>query len=903
MSHQQTVWVDHWGACRALPATIVIVLATVTIAKAETNAQSIAVPLIGTSGIASPYPSTIEINAPGGPGQTGFVWVTLHNVTHPCPEDLAVLLVHNDSAKYLLMANAGGCRPLQGTTIRFVPDWFGPTAPFPDDDVTDVPYPAEIVRAPSVYGTTPSFPAPAPSGVAINQLPPLSVNLNGTWDLYVIDTKTADRGVIASGWSLLHDTSFESISEQANVTIPSAGAAASYPVTFDLSGAPDEAVVKHLRLRLDITHQFADDMRILLQSPTGTSVIVMANAGGPNPVPAFTGLVFDDVFTAPAPNETALGTTYQPGGAYATFDLPPPAPPPPYQTAFSVFDGQSVAGVWRLWIFDDSPSNVGVLQSATLTFWTEEFPSPSFFISAPTIEPTYTATQPFLSLVANIADIAGSHSATWRNVVDGVYFDSGTMTFAPPGTVLEGLVPLKKGTNEITVTLEQTTGSFATDTLTVSVSEFDYYLTEGATGPFFDTDITLANPGATPAAMSMTFLPEGGSPVLNVTSVPASGTLLVKADAFLPASATATVMRSTDAVPLAIERSMFWDATYYGGHGGTAVEGQSTRWLFAEGSQGFFDTFLLLANDNDVAATATVRYLREGAPPVVITPVIAPHSRLTIYAGDVVGLPGFSFGIDVLSSLPITAERAMYFPHDGPRLFEGGHESAGVTAPSRQWFLAEGATGSFFQCFVLVSNPNPTAANVQYTYLLPNGATVVKTAIVAANSRLTVDVETVDPLLANTAVSTLVTSDIGVVVERAMYWPDFSLGWQEAHNAFGVAAPGLRWSVADGRIGGPQTFDTYLLLANSNPVPAEVEVSFIRAGAAPVVKAYTIPATSRHSIGVTVDVPELGEGVFGAEIRVLNFQPIAVEKAMYWNSGGVVWAGGSDVTASRLPPP
>jgi hypothetical protein len=34
----------------------------------------------------------------------------------------------------------------------------------------------------------------------------------------------------------------------------------------------------------------------------------------------------------------------------------------------------------------------------------------------------------------------------------------------------------------------------------------------------------------------------------------------------------------------------------------------------------------------------------------------------------------------------------------------------------------------------------------------------------------------------------------------------------------------------------------------------------------------------------------------------LNYQPIAVEKALYWNADGLVWAGGTNVTATRLPP-
>lgn len=60
--------------------------------------------------------------------------------------------------------------------------------------------------------------------------------------------------------------------------------------------------------------------------------------------------------------------------------------------------------------------------------------------------------------------------------------------------------------------------------------------------------------------------------------------------------------------------------------------------------------------------------------------------------------------------------------------------------------------------------------------------------------------------------------------------------------------------------------------------------------------------TSRLNVHVSDDAPALGEGVFTAEIQVLNFQPIAVEKAMYWNAVGAIWAAGTNVTATRMPP-
>jgi hypothetical protein len=136
-----------------------------------------------------------------------------------------------------------------------------------------------------------------------------------------------------------------------------------------------------------------------------------------------------------------------------------------------------------------------------------------------------------------------------------------------------------------------------------------------------------------------------------------------------------------------------------------------------------------------------------------------------------------------------------------------------------------------------------------------------------------------------------------------MYWPDISLGWREAHNSVGVTDAALRWAVADGRLGGPRAYQTYVLLANPNPAPAEVLVRFLRAGHAPVTKTYTLLPTSRLNIGPDETTPLLGEGVFSADIQVLNFQPIVVEKALSWNAGGEVWAAGTGTVGIPIPPP
>jgi hypothetical protein len=374
----------------------------------------------------------------------------------------------------------------------------------------------------------------------------------------------------------------------------------------------------------------------------------------------------------------------------------------------------------------------------------------------------------------------------------------------------------------------------------------------------------------------------------------------VRVDNLMADAAVSTIVHSTNAQPLAVERTMSWDSRGYGGHGGGAAS-PSTRWLFAEGAQGFFKTFILLANDNASPVDVTVKFLLEGGGVVTHPVTVQPRARFTLSANDVEGARERSFGLDITASAPIIAERAMYFSDRTDRDFDGGHESAGVNAANTRWFLAEGQTGPFFDCFVLLSNPNAAETDVTVTYLLEDGTAIPKTFKMPANSRKTINVETEDDRLSNAAVSTVVSSVLPIVAERAMYWPNINDGWREAHNSFGVTDTALRWALADGRIGGPRGHDTYILLANPNPAPAEVEVRFLKPGVE-ITRTYRLNATSRLNVHVRDDAPALGDGVFTAEIQVLNFQPIAVEKAMYWNAVGMTWAAGTNVTATRMPP-
>jgi hypothetical protein len=148
-------------------------------------------------------------------------------------------------------------------------------------------------------------------------------------------------------------------------------------------------------------------------------------------------------------------------------------------------------------------------------------------------------------------------------------------------------------------------------------------------------------------------------------------------------------------------------------HGEQALRGPALTWFFAEGSQGFFDTYLLLVNPQATPNTATVRFLMEGSAPIERTFPLAPASRFNVVAGLVPELAGRSFGAVVTFTTPGLAERAMYF---GMPLFNGGSAAAGVTSPSTTWYHAEGATGAYFDLYLLLANPGATAANATVTY-------------------------------------------------------------------------------------------------------------------------------------------------------------------------------------------
>jgi hypothetical protein len=440
------------------------------------------------------------------------------------------------------------------------------------------------------------------------------------------------------------------------------------------------------------------------------------------------------------------------------------------------------------------------------------------------------------------------------------------------------------------------------------------YLAEGATGSFFDTRLALLNPYPSATTVTMRFLRDDGQTIVQTLDLPAQTrrTVAVGSIPGLESANFSTVVESPSLV--VIDRTMTWDRTGYGSHAETGVPAPARTWYLAEGSTSSdFSLFYLLQNPNDQATTATVRYLRPlGFPPIERTYELAPQSRTTIAVdGEQPELASTDVSAVITAIRPIIAERAMY-KSTPTQTFAAGHGSAGVTAPSTTWFFAEGATGAFFDLFILLANPGDSAATVRVDYLLSTGETHTKTYQVPGNSRHTIFVDAeqlpegsgIRPLV-NVAVSTTITSNVPIIAERTMWWPSPELSanyWTEAHNSAGVAATGTKWALAEGEQGSALGTETYILIANTSSTAGRARVTLIFEDGSTAEREFDLTATSRTNVQVGSEIPAAAGKRFGAIVESIGPTPaqIVVERAMYTNPGGITWAAGTNAVATRL---
>ncbi|MBK8951294.1 MAG: T9SS type A sorting domain-containing protein [Chitinophagaceae bacterium] len=219
-----------------------------------------------------------------------------------------------------------------------------------------------------------------------------------------------------------------------NMATSPSGPASVYPAIINVSGLPTSGVrVKSVTLN-GVSHTWPSDVDVLVQSPTGTNVIVMSDRGGSTDI-INANLVFDDAAAAILPTTAISSGTYKPSNTDSpdNFAAPGPGSITNVNPTLSTFTG-NFNGNWNLFVVDDLGGDGGSVTSWSITF------------EVPTAVWT-PVTNLFTDAAATVPYVAGAAAAT-------VYFTaSPTTQTAYNYSVTSVLGTCSSPTSNVTVTV------------------------------------------------------------------------------------------------------------------------------------------------------------------------------------------------------------------------------------------------------------------------------------------------------------------------------------------------------------------------------------------------------------------------------------------------------------------
>ena len=410
-----------------------------------------------------------------------------------------------------------------------------------------------------------------------------------------------------------------------------------------------------------------------------------------------------------------------------------------------------------------------------------------------------------------------------------------------------------------------------------STAAMSWYLAEGTTDWGFDTYISIQNPGSNQATADLTYMTKAGPVKGPSVNLAPQSQATVYPRATLGSTDFSTKVTCREGRQIVVDRTMTWTgrgAPSPEAHSAIAVTSPATTWYLPEGSSDWgFECWLLIQNPNSKSATCTVTYMVEGVGPKHATKTIPANSRASFNMADDIGAADAS--IKVEASVPVIPERAMYRNNR-----REGHDSTGTTSPSREYYLAEGTTDWGFKTYVLVQNPNNARNTVTVTYMTPEGPVKQDPFTMPANSRKTIEVNSVVPAK---DLSTHVHGSLPLIAERAMYWGGNTALGEACHDSIGISEPHSTFYLPDGQ--SSSGHETWTLVQNPNGKAVDVEITYMTpTGAGNVTFSDTVPANSRKSYS-------MGDMLPGSRASIMVHcktagNKIIVERAMYWNTRG-----------------
>ena len=325
-----------------------------------------------------------------------------------------------------------------------------------------------------------------------------------------------------------------------------------------------------------------------------------------------------------------------------------------------------------------------------------------------------------------------------------------------------------------------------------------FYFAEGTTRPGFDPYLTVQNPGAADASVTITYMKGDGASDTQDINVPAgSRTTVVVRDKLGqgdgPAYDFSAKVECTNDQQVVAERPMYFNYGAKNWTGGSTVIGAtsaSSLWHFAEGStRPGFDSYISILNPGTKDAAVRVTYMKGDGTSAVEERNVPAGSRSTVNAKDKLGegadaAHDFSAMVETTNNTQVVAERPVYFDYQGR---DGGHAVVGAPMPSTTFYFAEGTTRPGFNPYISIMNPSSSEAKVKVTYMLGDGSMKSQVINVPGRSRRTLhppdEIGIGDSGAYDFSARVVSTNGMPIVAERPIYF-DYG-GWTGGTNVLG----------------------------------------------------------------------------------------------------------------------
>jgi hypothetical protein len=201
-----------------------------------------------------------------------------------------------------------------------------------------------------------------------------------------------------------------------------------------------------------------------------------------------------------------------------------------------------------------------------------------------------------------------------------------------------------------------------------------FYFAEGTCRPGFDPYFCIQNPGAAPATVTLKYMKGDGTTASESVTVGPNSRSTVSPRAKLGTGSDAAHDFSTELTsdqPVVAERPMYFNyrGAWTGGSNVMGATSPSSIFYFAEGTcRPGFAPYITVENPGTAAADVQLAYMKGNGTVARQVITVGPNSRATVDPATILGSAddaAHDFSTMVTSSVPIVAERPMYFSYRG----------------------------------------------------------------------------------------------------------------------------------------------------------------------------------------------------------------------------------------------